>query len=74
MPIGNQDGGGVPMAPAVLAGRVDKLFDLALGQILTGRVEGRLTVTFTDLGAQRTAAVFSMVFPLVEYQLLQFYR
>ena len=30
------------------------------------------TVTFTDLGAREMTAVFSMVSPIAEYQLLQF--
>ncbi|MGC2716165.1 MAG: hypothetical protein WA366_22600 [Pseudolabrys sp.] len=38
-----------------------------------GRLEGLRTVTFTDLGAQEMTAVFSMVSPIAEYQLLQFY-
>jgi hypothetical protein len=34
VPVSDQNGRGVPMAPTVLAGGVDKLLDLALGQIL----------------------------------------
>jgi hypothetical protein len=33
MPIGDQNGCGVPVTPTVLTGGIDKLFDLALGQI-----------------------------------------
>src|SRR5262249_11570134 len=36
-----------------------------------GRI-GRRTVTLTDLGAQRMAATFSMVFPVFEGLLLQY--
>ena len=32
--VGDQDGRGVPMAPAVFRRSLDQLFDLALGQIL----------------------------------------
>jgi hypothetical protein len=34
--VGEQDRGGVPMAPTVFAGGVQELLDLALGQVLTG--------------------------------------
>ena len=34
--VGEQDRGGVPMAPTVFAGCVQELLDLALGQVLTG--------------------------------------
>ena len=34
MAIGDQDGGGVPVAPAVVTGSLYQLLDLALGQVL----------------------------------------
>ena len=34
MPVGQQDGGGVPMTPAVAARGIHELLDLPLGQIL----------------------------------------
>src|SRR5262245_39572062 len=34
MPVGNEDGRGVPVAPAVLSSRIHELLDLPLGQIL----------------------------------------
>ena len=36
--IGDQDHGRVPVAPAVLAGRLDQLLDLGLGQVLAGPI------------------------------------
>jgi hypothetical protein len=36
MAVGEQDRGGVPMTPTVVAGGVHELLDLPLGQILTG--------------------------------------
>src|SRR5262249_14992901 len=35
MPVGDQDGGSVPMALAVVLGGLDKFLDFPLGQILT---------------------------------------
>ena len=34
--IGDQDHGGAPMAPAALAGRLDQLLALDLGQVFAG--------------------------------------
>jgi hypothetical protein len=70
VPIGYQDGRSVSVAPSVVTGSVDQLFDLALGQIFARPGRG-LTVTLTDLGAQRMAAMFSMVFVIFEGRLLQ---
>ena len=36
VPIGDEDHGGVAVTPAVLAGRLDQLLDLGLGQVLAG--------------------------------------
>ena len=36
MPVGNQDGGGVPMAPAVAPRGIHQLLDFPLGQVLAG--------------------------------------
>jgi len=71
VPVGHQDGCGVPVAPPILAGRVDQLLDLSLGQILPWTAGGLRTVTSTDLGAQERTAVFPMVSPIAEYKLLQ---
>ena len=45
MPIGQQDGSGVPMTPAVAARGIHELLDLPLGQILAwaGRTADLLT-------------------------------
>ena len=36
MAVGDQDHGGVPVTPAVLAGRLDQLLDLGAGQVFAG--------------------------------------
>jgi len=45
MAVGEQDRGGVPVAPTVAFRRLDQPVDFTLGQVLRGRSD--LTVTFT---------------------------
>src|SRR5262249_24068889 len=56
MPEGQQDHGGVAMAPAVVPGSLNQPLDLALGQVLAGTIggmglrTGKATVRFTLAG------------------------
>ena len=75
MPIGQQDGGGVPMTPAVAARGIHELFDLPLGQIFAraGRaadlsLAGAATVTFNAVGACVSGCKLSMEIHLCAYR------
>ena len=69
--VGDQDGRGVPMAPAVFAGSLNELLDFPLGKVLA-RPNGRLTVTFTAIGACIPGAVLSIVSRNDGFKLLRF--
>ena len=59
--VGDQDGRGVPTAPAVFPRSLNQLLDFELGEVLAGPSRARLTVTFTAIGAHVPGAVFSIV-------------
>src|SRR5262245_39412540 len=60
MPVGNQDGGGVPVAPAVAPRGIHQLLNLPLGEILP-RTGTLLTVTFSAVEASSKEARFSTI-------------
>ena len=63
MAVGDQDGRGVPMAPAVFAGSLNELLDFPLGKVLARP---------TAIGACIPGAVFSSVSRNVGLKLLRF--
>ena len=73
MAVGDQDGRGVPMAPAVFPRSLNQLLDFELGEVLAGPSRARLTVTFTAIGAHVPGAVFFIVSRDVGLKLLRFW-
>jgi hypothetical protein len=69
--VGDQDGRGVPMAPAVFAALMS--FSISRSVRYSRGRTGRLTVTFTAIGACIPGAVFSIVSRNVGLKLLRFW-
>ena len=71
MAVGDQDGCGIPMAPAVFAGSLNELLDFPLGKVLA-RPNGSVNCYIYAVGACIPGAVFSIVFRNVGLKLLRF--